>query len=139
MSATGSDAGMTLLEALVVMGLMALVATLAFPNIERTLGFLQLRETTGTLVANLRIARSDAVRSGQDVEFRVAPDGKSYGWSEGEARAVPGQVIVRALKGTTIVFYSDGTTSGGELEALADGRRISVEVDEATGAVSTMP
>ena len=137
MSATGSDAGMTLLEALVVMGLMALVATLAFPSFEHTLGYLQLREATGTIVANLRMARSDAVRGAQEIDFKVATDGKSYGWSEGEARQVPGHVVLRTANGQSIRFYSDGTTSGGELEASADGRRVAIGVDEATGAVST--
>ena len=137
MSATGSDAGMTLIEALVVMALMALIATIAFPQMQRMLNVLQLRETTGALMANLRVVRSDSVRGDQDITFSLSPDGKSYSWSEGEVRQVPGPISLKSSSGQTIVFYGDGTTSGGTITASAGGREISVSVDEATGAVST--
>lgn len=136
MSATGSDAGMTLLEVLVVMGLMSLIAMVEFPQIEGALGLLQLKETTGALVANLRVVRSDAVRSTQTIAFSVAPDGRSYEWSEGETRRLPGNIAMRMTKGQTITFYGDGTSTGGEISATSGGRQISVAIDQATGAVA---
>jgi general secretion pathway protein H len=141
MSATGSEreAGTTLLELLVVMGLMVLLATIAFPALERALDLFQLRETAGVVEANLRLVRSDAVRSGQSITFTVSSDGKSYGWSEGEARQLPRGIDVSLSRGQTIVFYGDGSSSGGELVTSTNGRRISIDVDDATGAVSPGP
>lgn len=137
MSAAGDESGMTLLEALVVMGLMALVATIAFPNMERALSLLQLRETAGALTANLQLAHSDALKSGQAISFTLSPDGTSYSWSEGEVRHAPGHISLHMPGGgSSILFYSDGTSSGGAVTASADGREISVAVDEATGVVS---
>jgi general secretion pathway protein H len=137
MSAAGSEAGFTLLETMVVMGLMGLIAMIAAPNIERALGLMELRETAGALQANLRVMRSDALRSDQQVAFSLSADGKGYSWSEGETRRVPGQVELQILKGQSILFYDDGTTTGGTVVASSGGRRISIVVDAATGAVST--
>ncbi|HEY5046416.1 MAG TPA: prepilin-type N-terminal cleavage/methylation domain-containing protein [Rhizomicrobium sp.] len=137
MSETGSEAGMTLLELLVVMGLLALIATIAVPQIERELGLMQLRETAGALKANLRVIRSDALRSDQAVAFTLSSDGSGYAWSEGETRSVPGQIALRMSKGQKILFYGDGTTSGGAVVATSGGRSISIYVDDATGAVAT--
>jgi general secretion pathway protein H len=135
-SDAGNDAGTTLLELLVVMGLMVLLTTLAFPAIERSLELFEMRQTAGVLEANLRLVRSDAVRSGQSIAFTVASDGKSYGWSEGELRRMPGGIDIRTANGQAIQFYGDGTTSGGEIITSSDGRRIAIDVDDATGAVS---
>ncbi len=137
MSAAGSESGFTLLEMLVVMGLMTLIAMVAAPNIERELGFMQLRETAAALRANLRVVRSDALRSNQQVAFSLSSDGKGYAWSEGETRRVPGQVELRMPKGQTILFYGDGTSSGGTVLVSLGSREIAMAVDAATGAVST--
>jgi general secretion pathway protein H len=139
MSAAGRESGFTLLEILVVMGLMTLIATIVAPDFEHALNLMQLRETAGSLQANLRVIRGDAFRSDQPVQFTLSSDGSAYSWSEGEVRHVPGQVKLRMPKGQTIVFYGDGTSSGGAVLASSGGREISVVVDEATGAVSTGP
>ena len=136
MSETGSDSGMTLLEVLVVMGLMSLITMVIFPEFENALELLQLKETTGALVANLRLVRSDAVRSTQTIAFSIAPDGRGYQWSEGETRRLPGNIAMRMANGQTLTFYGDGTSSGGEITASSGRREISVAVNAATGAVA---
>jgi Tfp pilus assembly protein FimT len=136
MSAAGSESGVTLLEMLVVIGLMTLITMIAAPNFEQALTRMQLRETAGALQANLRVVRGDAIRSDQPIKFSLSSDGRSYSWSEGETRKLPGQIV---LKGHAILFYGDGTTTGGTLLASSEGREISVVVDKATGAVATGP
>lgn len=137
MSAAGNQSGMTLVEMLVVMGLLALIALIVMPSMERTLGFLQLKEAAGALQANLRVVRSDALRSDQAVTFSLSPDGKGYSWSEGETRRLPEPVELHMSKGQSILFYGDGTSTGGTLTVSSKGRAISILVDDATGAVST--
>jgi general secretion pathway protein H len=126
---------MTLLEALVVVAISVIVAMLAFPGIERALDILSLREASGALAANLQVARGDALKTGRDLTFTIGGDGKSYGWDEGETRRVPGAIELRMSKGSSIIFYADGATSGGTVTASADGRQTSITVDQATGAV----
>jgi prepilin-type N-terminal cleavage/methylation domain-containing protein len=59
MSAAGSpDAGVTLLEALVVIAVVALVAAIIAPNIETSLDLLSLRQSASVLQADLRVARA---------------------------------------------------------------------------------
>lgn len=136
MSAIGSDSGMTLLEALVVVGITAMVGALEYPNLERALDVLSLRETASTLTANLRVVRADALRTGQDVTFALAPDGRGYGWSEGQARKIPSTVALSVEPGGTIRFFADGSSSGGAIKLMAAGRAIPISVDSATGTVS---
>jgi|HubBroStandDraft_6_1064221.scaffolds.fasta_scaffold377155_3 type II secretion system protein H len=137
MLAAGDESGFTLLEILVVMGLMALIAMVAAPDIEHALDLMQLRETAGALQANLRVIRSDALRSDQPVVFSLSSDRKGYAWSEGEVRRLPAQIELRMSKAQTILFYGDGTSTGGTIQASSGGRSISIVVDAATGAVLT--
>jgi general secretion pathway protein H len=139
MSAAGSESGFTLMEILVVMGLTTLITMIVAPDFEHALDLMQLRATAGALQANLRVIRGDALRSDQQVRFALSSDGTAYSGSEGETRRVPGQVKLRMSKGQTIVFYGDGTSSGGAVLAWSGGREISIVVDDATGAVSTGP
>jgi prepilin-type N-terminal cleavage/methylation domain-containing protein len=136
MSAAGKQSGFTLLEILVVMGMTALIAMIVAPNIEHSLGLMQLRETVGALQANLRVMRSDALRSDQPVTFSLSADGNSYGWSEGETRRLPAQMVLRLAGSQTIRFYGDGTSTGGTIVASSGSRKIPIVVDAATGAVS---
>jgi len=136
MSAAGSDSGMTLLEALVVVGITALVGALEFPNLERALDVLSLRETASTMTADLRVVRADALRTGQDITFALAPDGRGYGWSEGQARKIPPAVTLQVEPGGTIKFFADGSASGGTLKLTSAGRAIPISVDSATGTVT---
>ena len=65
MSAAGdSESGVTLLEALVVIAIVALVAGLIAPNMRTSLGVLSLRQTAAVLQADLRVAHATAMRTG---------------------------------------------------------------------------
>jgi general secretion pathway protein H len=126
---------MTLLEALVVVGITALVGAIEFPNLERALNVLSLREAASTLTADLRVARAEAQRTGQDITFAFTGDGHSYGWSEGEVRRLP-QMVALSTQNATIRFFADGSASGGVIKLTAAGRSIPISVDSATGTVS---
>jgi general secretion pathway protein H len=127
---------MTLLEALVVVTLTAMLGLIAFPAIERTYDILSLHETADALAANLRIAHADAMDKGRDVDFSIQVDGHGYGWNEGEARRVPEAIDLRMSKGQTIRFFADGSTSGGGVTLAAGAHQVDISVDIATGAVS---
>ena|ERR1700733_8477907 len=130
---------MTLLEALVVVTLTVMIGLVAFPNIERTFGILELHQTVDALAANLRIAHADAMDKGEDVTFTLQSDGHGYEWSEGEARRTPVTVDMEMSKGQDIEFFADGSSSGGVI-TLADGlHRIDISVDAVTGAVTATP
>jgi general secretion pathway protein H len=137
MSGTGSrrDAGFTLVEALVAVALSGMIAALMFPNLERGLARLSLRMTTATLTAELHAARAAAVRAGAPVSFEIAASGRTYAWTGGPAIEASAPVRLAMIRQDPIVFYADGTTSGGAIAARSGGRAVEIDVDPATGAI----
>ncbi len=126
---------MTLLEALVVVAITAFVGAIEYPNLERAIGVLALREAASTLTADLRTVHADAMRTGQSVTFALTADGRTYGWSEGQARRVPDTVAVSMTPGA-ISFFADGSATGGTLKLSSKGREVPISIDSATGTVS---
>jgi type II secretion system protein H len=70
----GGRHGFTLIELLVVLALMGLVLTLAAPKFAGTIRNLTARSATSRVVADLALARSQAVREGRTASFRVVSD-----------------------------------------------------------------
>ncbi|THD60620.1 GspH/FimT family pseudopilin [Phenylobacterium sp.] len=145
MSATGShpsagngpDAGATLIEMLVVVGVMGLVAVLVFPAWISPLQRIQLYEARAALVSHLRDARADSIRQGAPVRLEVTNGGRGYGWEE-HRTGLPAGVVIDSDPGT-IVFFADGSSSGGELKMSGRRRSLSVSVDPASGLTEAPP
>lgn len=139
MSATGSraDAGATLIEMLVVVGILGLVTALVFPAWTGPLRRVQLYEARAALVAHLRTARADSVRGGGPVTLELADDGQSYGWEQSRA-VLPSGVGIDGQP-RSITFFADGSSSGGALKVTGRGRSLAVEVDPASGLVEAPP
>lgn len=139
MSATGSrrpDAGFTLLETLVALGIAVLISVMIFPDLERSLHTLALRQTAAVVQANLRVARGEALRGDQMIAFAVDPDGEGYAWTNGPAQHAPRGVSLRASGGQPITFFPDGSSSGGQIAIFGSDLRLDISVDPQTGAVA---
>ena len=81
MSAAGDrEAGVTLLEALVVIAVVALIAALIAPNMRTSLDVLSLRQSAAVLQADLRVAHATAMRTGNPVTVKPLPGGHGYDW-----------------------------------------------------------
>ena len=130
MSETGrrGDCGTTLIEALVVVGIMSLVVMIGFPRLQQSMQTLVRRQTATAVVERLREAHATALLKDQPVVFSVADNGRLYGWRGATARTNAG-VYLRPANGP-IAFYGDGTSSGGSVwitsaQAQLSGRRRS--------------
>ena len=133
MSATGraGERGATLIEMLVVLGIIGLVTGLVFPAWLAPLRRVQLYEARTALVSNLRTARAGALRGGEAVSLAVAGDGRGYGW--GMRRVyLPGTVAIEGDPGA-VTFYADGSSTGGTLKLSDHGRSADISVDPVTG------
>ena len=137
MWATGSrrQAGTTLIEALVVVAITALVSLIGFPRLQQGLLTLSQRQTVSAVAVRLREARAGALRSDRPAVFAIAANGRAYGWSGGPRWAAPAGIAL-APAGGAITFFTDGSSTGGAVWVVAPHRRLSVWVTPATGAVA---
>jgi prepilin-type N-terminal cleavage/methylation domain-containing protein len=126
------QSGMTLIEALVVVAIAGFVAALVYPVMEKATLAFSIRSDASALASNLRMARAVALREGGTVFFAVAPGGDGYE-ADGVAHPLSSG---ETLQGGDVSFYRDGSASGGTLSITGNGKRISLTIDPATGAVS---
>jgi general secretion pathway protein H len=139
MSATGdqTEAGATLIEMLVVIGILGLVAGLVFPTWSSPLRRVQLYEARSALVAHLRDARADSVRSGDSVTLELSDDGRAYGWEQSRA-VLPAGVGIDG-EPRAIAFFADGSSSGGVLRLKDAHRALTIQIDPASGLTEAPP
>lgn len=130
-----AELGFTLIEALVVVAVSALIAGIMFPELERSLAFLRFRSASIAVQAGLGRGRADALREGADVRFAVAPDGRSFVVSGEAPRELPPSIELRQAGTAPILFHQDGTSNGGVVGLFASRRRLVVAVSPDTGLV----
>jgi Tfp pilus assembly protein FimT len=129
-----SEAGATLLEMLVVLGVLTLTAGLVYPNLKRPLATLAPEACRAALEADLRTARAEAIRQDRTTEIDFAADGRTYSV---DGRSVRLSDSVRlAADVDRIRFDPDGSSSGGQLLIQsAKGPPLRLQVAAATGVV----
>lgn len=143
-----NEKGLTLVEMLVALAIMAFMLGLAMPFMRATPA-VTLDQAARRIAAGLREARSAAMRQSRPVAFTIDTATGRFGHERLERLAASNPPIVLSLfttsdqqRGTaagTIRFFSDGGSTGGGI-ALAQGdRRIQVLVDWLTGHVSLAP
>ncbi|MFA5989884.1 MAG: GspH/FimT family pseudopilin [Sphingomonas sp.] len=137
MSATGSPLprGFTLIEALVVVGIAALISGLAFARVETALAAQQFRTTTACVALALQQARAGAIRSGAPVIFRVVANGHGYASAGQPGVMLPEAALLRPAQRAFISFYPDGTSSGGSLRLLDTAMAVTLSIQPSTGQV----
>jgi len=135
--------GFTLIEILVVMALLAALLALAVPAFDRVMPGATLRSEAGKVASMLREARSQAIRD--DAEVAVTLDIADRAVSmPGHRHRLPEPLGMSMLTGSTeltrggarIVFYGDGTSTGGRLRILTKEKHVDVLVDWLTGRIA---
>lgn len=135
MSATGkrSDAGFTLIEMLVVLAIAALVAGIGFPRMQGQIAAQEWRTAVASVTAQLRTARARAVLSGRPVTVAAAGSGMRI--DAGVPTPLPASVTLAAP--LPVIFFGDGSASGGEIGVRSGARRRVIAVSPATGLLLT--
>jgi Tfp pilus assembly protein FimT len=133
----GAQAGTTLIEALAVVAITTMIALIGFPRLQQGILTLSQRETVAVVAARLREARGQAMRHNRRIVFAVAADGVAYGATIGKVSQTPAGVSLATsgAENGRIVFFGDGSSSGGQVMVSANRRTIPVTVIPQTGVV----
>lgn len=128
--------GFTLIEAMVVLAIAALIGGLMFPRLQGLVRGQEYRQARSAMLLAVREARARAIRGGQPVRFSVAEDLRGFRIGGEPAGRLPDAVQLRmARPGQTISFYADGTSDGGRLALTGNGVRQEFIVFPTTGLI----
>jgi general secretion pathway protein H len=141
----GAEDGMLLIELLVVLAIMALVAAIALPGTPRLGRGSPLGLVASDIGAKLRAARSMAIAQNHDVAFVLDADKRTYGVAgTGARQTLPAAIDlsvttarphIREAKEARLIFFSDGTSSGGTIRLTDQHQSVAIGVAWLTGAV----
>lgn len=144
--APSRSSGVTMLELLIVLSIMALVAAFVVPLFGPGVSTAELKGAARQVAAGLRLARSEAVatrketrlvldleqrtmRLDRDVRVHVLP-------REIELKLFTAQSDLVNEKVGAIRFYPDGGSNGGRVTLASGERKYDVDIDWLTGRVA---
>jgi general secretion pathway protein H len=141
-SVTGNS-GFTLLELLVVLGILVLI-TGAWPlATDRLFPTQQLRNESHRLLSTIRTVRTLARASGEIQFLEILPSTVEYRGA-GEVHQLPKDMRLK-IRGTDLThearleFYPDGSSNGGTLDLALANRTQIIAVSGLTGHAEVLP
>jgi general secretion pathway protein H len=139
--------GVTLLELLIVLSLIALIAAVTIP-VFSGVSTTELKSAAREVAAGLRLARGQAIsqRSEATLEldvaarsFRVPPDPRVHSLPSGiDLKLFTAQRDLVNDQVGAVRFYADGGSNGGRITLAAGERKYDVDVDWLTGRVAIL-
>src|SRR5260370_40455174 len=134
-----SDRGLTLLEMLVALGIMALLLVVALPMMRSGSAALRVESTAREIAADLREAHAAAIAGDRTVVFRIDLASGVFGHEHAVRHGGRDAEIQLALYTTdeqragasagTIQFFPDGGSTGGGISSGAAAPRTQGLVD----------
>jgi general secretion pathway protein H len=142
------DAGVTLVELLVVLMLMAIIAAIAIPMLGPGVSNAELRSAARQVAAGLRMARDDAVATRTDTRLTLDLEHRTFQIErDPRVHALPRELEMKLFTAQSdivdehvgaIRFYPDGGSTGGRVTLSAGERKFDVDVDWLTGRVAIL-
>lgn len=142
-SLTG-QCGFTLIELIVVLGVISLILAVAVPNLGQGSGKHLLAAAAHDMAMTMRLSRNRAVAESRSTRFIVSEG--SYGLADAKhSEHVPQDISLMFVeggrsgashRGGAIEFYPDGSSTGGGAMLSAGTARYLIRVDWITGNVS---
>lgn len=138
------DSGITLVELIVVLAVVAILTTLVAPTLSSMLPGRHLDQATAMLQEASRSARTRAIASGTDTTLSIDVFSGRLRIGDDGSRDLPPGVGLQAIVAETpaaesgvaeIVFFADGTSSGGLVKLTNDEAVALVRVDWFDGRV----
>jgi general secretion pathway protein H len=142
-----APAGFTLIELLVVLGVLALAMALALPLLPGAADRAALRAAASEIASGLRETRGLALARGRSATFTIDTERRAFRIGDSRTwHALPANVAPVLFTATReqlaetvgdIRFFSDGSSTGGEVQLLRGKAEDDIRVDWLTGRVSS--
>jgi general secretion pathway protein H len=139
------DSGVSLLELLVVLGILSFVLVLAMPSIRAPSRSVEVRTAAHDLVSYLRSARAAAISRGRPVAVTFDVNNLWYRVETGgNPVRLPGDLsmslttardLARDGSSGRMLFYPDGSATGGRIVLSRNKTSATIGVDWLTGTV----
>jgi general secretion pathway protein H len=134
--------GFTLLEMLIVIAILAMVAT-SIPFMSRGSG-IELRGLGHELATELRGLREAAIRNHAVTEFTLEPQTGSYQLGSEEVALPPGVTVTYVVSEPPLIgdapehlaFYPDGSSTGGTITLTRSGALVTLSIGWMDGRIS---
>lgn len=104
MNDRNAQRGFTLIELMVVVALLAIVATVAVPSFQQIIENNRLATESNRLLSAMSFARSEAVRVGDDVSLSATGGGFGDGWCVHLGANCAGADILRQFEGGPVAY-----------------------------------
>lgn len=143
----GSDRGLTLLEVLVALGIMAMAMAMVLPFGSRSGGAIEADTTAREIASSLRGARAAAIASNRPVDFVVDTQRGAFGYERLSRPRRDGSLRLALFttdqmragsEAGSIRFFPDGSSTGGGVAVNSGTQRVVVMVDWLSGGVSVV-
>lgn len=137
--------GLSLLELLVVVALIATLAGIGAMVIGRAMPGQELRAAARELAAELRYTRAQAIATGAEQVFRLDVDSRRWAAAGKREGALPADIELVATtardgqpvaREATVRFFPEGAATGGRFVLRRDGAAWRVDVAWLTGEVT---
>jgi len=136
--------GVSLLEMLLVVALLAAVSVLAASAMTGGFAGMQLRSQAKQITAQLRYTRTQAIATGKSQRFTVDPQAHTWTAPNDRHGDIPEKLHVRFIGARevqprqgegAIVFFPDGASTGGRVQLSAKKAAMNIDVTWLTGEV----
>jgi general secretion pathway protein H len=135
-------AGFTLLETLVVVVILAFAAAIAMPMFIRPSDGMRLQTTARGLINAMRLTRATAIVRGTEMALTIDVDKRTFSSAAIQRQSFDPEITVKltfaqpeqtARSTGGFRFFSDGSSSGGDIHLQLHGREATICVNWLTG------
>ena len=137
--------GFTLIEVIVVVGLISILMGFSAYVLNKQLPGQQLRSSAKTLAAELRFTKSQAMITGEAQSFQINAKTREWSGSKNHSGVLPKSLEIIATTArieqpkedvAAIKFFPDGAATGGRIVLQHDTAKWQVDVKWLTGEVT---
>lgn len=137
--------GFTLIELLIVISIMAIATFFIAPRLSNQRDINDISFVASDIQSKLLLAKSNSVAKNKPVNFTLNTENRFYKIDEDDQAYIPERIHIEFLLGSTlassssagnIIFFPDGTATGGKITLNQDEKTQVIEVHWLTGKVS---